>query len=146
MKRLICIFIFITVTGAFAVYGQTKDEDIRTLLIITGTNKLADQTMELMMEQFQQIFPDIPDIFWTKLVEKLKFEELLFDFIPLYDKYYTHDEIKQLIAFYETPLGRKLVEVSSTLAVDTMAIGQAWGENLGQEIVDELRNEGYLSY
>jgi hypothetical protein len=68
----------------------------------------------------------------------------LYTCIPVYNKYYTHDEIKQLIAFYESSLGKKLVEVTPLLTQETMIIGQKWGEKLGQDIVDELIREGYV--
>jgi hypothetical protein len=56
----------------------------------------------------------------------------------VYNKYYTHDEIKQLITFYKSPLGKRLVEVTPLLTQETMVIGQKWGEKLGQDIIGEL--------
>jgi hypothetical protein len=72
-------------------------------------------------------------------------ESLIRACVPAYSKYYTHDEIKQLIAFYETPLGRRVVEVTPSITQETMLIGQTWGEKLGQDIVDELIKDGYIS-
>jgi hypothetical protein len=90
------------------------------------------------------LVPTIPDAFWTKFREKLNIDDLLFACIPAYDKYYTQSEIRQLIAFYESPIGRKMVEVAPLLAQETMIIGQKWGEKLGQDIVNELIREGYI--
>jgi hypothetical protein len=63
---------------------------------------------------------------------------------PVYNKYYSQEEIKQLIVFYESPLGRKVIEVTPLATQETMLIGQEWGEKLGQDIVDELLKEGYI--
>jgi hypothetical protein len=145
MKKLIFVFIFVIGTGAFGIYGQTKNDDIIKLLKISGADKLAEQLMTAMIPQFQQIIPDIPNTFWVKFREKISIDDLLYACIPAYNKYYTHDEIKQLINFYESPLGKRLIEITPLLAQETMVIGQEWGEKLGQEIVNELIKEGYIN-
>ena len=145
MKKLILTFILIAGICTFSVYGQTKNDDIITLLKITGTDKLAEQVMDAMVPQFQQLVPDIPIAFWDKFREKLDIDSLLNACIPAYDKYYTHDEIKQLLAFYQSPLGKRMIEITPLLTQDTMAIGQKWGERLGQDIANELIREGYIT-
>jgi len=37
-----------------------------------------------------------------------------------------------------------MVEVIPLLTQETMAIGQKWGEKLGQDIVNELIKDGYV--
>lgn len=108
MKKII-VFIFLI---AASVYGQTEDADILKLLNAAGTDNLAEQVMDAMILQFRQIFPGIPNVFWEKLGEKMNIDGLKNAIIPLYGKYYTHDEIKQLTEFYESPLGRRMVEVT----------------------------------
>ena len=140
-KPVLLLVLFLT---AAAVFGQTKNDDILKLLKISGTEKLAEQMMEMMIQQFRQMFPEIPAVFWNKFKQKLDIDSLLRLCVPAYNKHYSHDEIKQLIQFYETPLGRKVVEVTPLLTQETMIIGQNWGEKLGQEIVEELMAEGYF--
>ncbi|MDR1388860.1 MAG: DUF2059 domain-containing protein [Treponema sp.] len=144
MKKLAFALIFTIGMSAFGIYGQTKNDDILKLLRVSGSDKLANQVMNAMIPQFRQLVPDIPDEFWIKFNEKLNVDDLLYACIPAYDKFYTHDEIKQLIAFYESSLGKKMVEVTPLLVQETMAIGQKWGEKLSQDIVDELIREGYV--
>jgi hypothetical protein len=144
MKKLL-FSIFLIGTSIFGIYGQTKNDDILRLLRISGTDKLADQMMDAMIPQFQQLVPNIPDAFWIKFREKLNVDDLLYACIPAYNKYYTHDEIKQLITFYESPLGKKVVEVTPFLTQETMVAGQKWGEKLGQDIVDELIKDNYIN-
>ena len=144
MKRPAFVLLFIIGTSFFGMYAQEKNDDILKLLKLSGSDKLAEQIMDAMIPQFQQLVPDIPKKFWTKFKKKLNIEDLLYACIPAYDKYYTHDEIKQLIAFYESSIGKKLAEVTPLLTQDTMAIGQKWGEKLGQDIVNDLIKEGYV--
>jgi hypothetical protein len=144
MKKLIFVFVIAIGTSAFGIYGQTKNDDIIKLLRVSGVGKLADQMMPILISQFKQLVPDIPDAFWVKFREKLNIDEFILACVPVYSKYYTHDEIKQLIRFYESPIGKKMVEVTPQLSQETMAIGQKWGEKLGQEIVNELIKDGYV--
>ena len=145
MKKHIFILVFVIGTSFFGVYGQTKNDDILKLLRISGSSKLAEQVMAALIPQFKQLVPDIPGVFWDKFSERLNVDDLLYAYIPAYDKYYTHDEIKQLIIFYGSPIGKKTIEVTPLLLQDTMAVGQKWGEKLVQEIVVELIKEGYLN-
>lgn len=144
MKKRVLIAMLLFAAGFFGIYGQTKNDDILKLLRVTGTDKLADQMMDAMIPQFKQLVPDIPDQFWTRFKGKLNIDDLLFACVPAYSKYYSHDEIKQLLAFYESPLGRRMIEVTPLLTQDTMLVGQKWGEQLGMEIANELIKEGYI--
>ena len=124
MKKVTFVLFFTIGIGAVCIYGQTKNDDILKLLRISGTDKLAVQVMDAMIPQFNQLVPGIPNIFWVRFKEKLNIDDLLYACIPAYNKYYTHNEIKQLIIFYETPLGKKVIEVTPFLTQETMAIGQ----------------------
>jgi len=144
MKKILFIFVLFIAANTFTVYGQTKNDDILKLLTISETGKIAEQTLNLLIPQFNQLIPNIPDAFWARFRSKLNIDALLRECIPIYSKYYTHDEIKQLITFYQSPLGRKMISVAPSIQQETMNIGQKWGEQLGHDIVDELISEGYL--
>ncbi len=53
--------------------------------------------------------------------------ELYTAMAKVYMEEYTHEEVKQLIKFYDTDLGKKVAANSGTLAQKGMAAGQAWG-------------------
>ncbi len=39
-------------------------------------------------------------------------QEIVQELMPIYDKYYSSEELKQISAFYKTPAGQKMVEVT----------------------------------
>jgi hypothetical protein len=51
-------------------------------------------------------------------------DEMLVEIAPLYTRNYTVAELKELTAFYRTPLGRKMMALSPRLSAESMAIGQ----------------------
>jgi len=68
-------------------------------------------------------------------------------FYPIYHRYFTFEEIKELIIFYQTPLGRKLVAVTPKLARESIKAEKLWaqhilGPNLKQRISSRFHKEG----
>jgi len=65
--------------------------------------------------------------------------------VPVYDKYYTESELKDLIAFYKTPTGQKSVTVQPQLTGDTMAKTMEYLgpklEAITRQISEEMLNE-----
>lgn len=61
-------------------------------------------------------------------------------------RHYTVEEMRDLAAFYRTPLGRRLLEATPGLAAEAMRVGQAWGEEVARAALarnrDELRRRG----
>jgi len=66
---------------------------------------------------------------------------------PLYDKYYTHTEIKELVKLFSSPIGKKYNAVLQPMANDMFSIAQKWGNKVGPivalEIEKALKNMGY---
>lgn len=63
------------------------------------------------------------------------------EIIPLYDKYYTLEELKAINAFYQSPVGQKVLSTSPQIFQESVAIGQKWGEKMGKEASDEFEKE-----
>ena len=138
-----------------------KYRDIKRLIEITGASNLAEQMASVASQQFLQMLkasnPEIPDraliVMETELkvlyAEKIPAPGGLLDqTIPIYDKYLSHEEIRELLAFYETPVGQKAILVMPSVVRDSTMAGQRWGQSLGPEIqeriVSALRREGLL--
>jgi hypothetical protein len=51
------------------------------------------------------------------------FEDL---YVTIYDKYFTADDIRQLIQFYESPIGRKFVDKQADVTNDVFALSVQW--------------------
>jgi len=119
--------------------GNTKEQDIRRLMEITGSAKMAEQIMDQMMAAFEQNAPGIPKAFWDGFRAEINTEDLVNMTIPIYDKNFSHEDIRGLIAFYQTPLGATLIEKLPVIAQESMAAGMKWGEEIGQKAVAKLQ-------
>jgi hypothetical protein len=76
-----------------------------------------------------------------------RMDELVGQMASVYARNFTPDEMRQLTAFYRSPLGQKLLEKMPTVMQESMSLGQAWGQQIGgelqQRMIDELRKKGH---
>ena len=64
--------------------------------------------------------------------------------IPVYDAHFSAADIGELIKFYESPIGRKLVKEQPLMVSESMKAGQKWGFELGMKVAQELKEQGYI--
>lgn len=139
MKKTILAALAVLCLLALPLQAQestTKEQDIRRLLELTGATKLAEQIMDQMIATLDEDGAD--QGFWKDFRAEIDIEELVRMTIPIYDKHFTQAEIRELIAFYQTPLGVKLVEKMPAIAQESMAAGMKWGGELAQKAMAKL--------
>jgi len=149
--RKVNLSVFIILFLTFGVHAtknteltsETKRTDIKQLMEITGVGKLAIQAMNQMITVFKQSDMRIPDKFWDDFISEADPNELVEMCIPIYEKHFTHDEIKQLLKFYKTPIGKKVIETQPVIMQECMIAGQEWGKKISEKIVKKLQEEGY---
>jgi len=126
-----------------------KKADIERLLDMTGATAISKQMATLVVTQMSQAIkrarPDIPE----RIIDTLPAEiDIVFDenvtsfrelVTLLYHKYFTASEVKEMIQFYSTDLGKKTIRVMPALAAESMSIGQRWGQSLGPVIEQRIK-------
>jgi hypothetical protein len=122
-----------------------KLKDIRHLLDLTGSSKLGSQVVDQLLDSFRQGRQGVPDTFWEELRKEMDVNELTELVVPIYDRHLTHQDVKQLIAFYESPVGRKLLGVQPQIVGESMALGQEWGRAAAERVLKRLNEKGYGS-
>ena len=58
-------------------------------------------------------------------------------YVPIYQKHLTLDDLKKIVAFYESPVGKKLGAVTPAITMEGMTAGQ----QLGMELVTLIQRE-----
>lgn len=141
MKRLTCAFAISFL--AIAAFAQAKDDSIRALIALTGSDTLAVQMMDLMIPQLQELIPEVPDDLWQQFRTQVRTDTFIELIIPIYRNHYAESEIQELIAFYKTPLGQKLIKESPAVMQESYDAGQQWGEDIVNELFKMLEEKGY---
>lgn len=67
--------------------------------------------------------------------------EILNEVAKIYASRFTEQELKDTLAFYKSPLGRKLLTEEPSILDQSMKTAQTWAEALSQEIIAKMRAE-----
>lgn len=74
--------------------------------------KIAADSATRITKRFRELLP-----------ERINFSEAMEQiFFPLYDKYFTEDELREIVAFYKTPIGQKSLNVLPNLMADAIQL------------------------
>ena len=80
----------------------------------------ANGARDSMNQVFNQIISQVPAENRDKYKELLRVDEIITRLAPIYAKYYTTADLKQLIEFYKSPLGQKHIQLTPSLMQDSM--------------------------
>jgi hypothetical protein len=123
---------------------EPTDADVRRLLEVSGAADIGNQVLTTLTASMRKAYPDVPDAVWNDLVAELRSVDLVEMTIPIYRKYMTADDVRGLLAFHETPLGRKMLRVQPLIMRDSMEVGQKWGQQSTQRVLKRLQEKGYV--
>jgi hypothetical protein len=155
MKRIVLVISLIACAGFFNIArGQTsvepgKAENIRRLMEVTGaynmTRQMIDQMMAMLKKDAPADKPEIRDkvfrIYEEEMHKVFTAERVNAYLIPIYDKSFTADELSALIAFYESPLGKKVIGALPQVFTEASAAGELLGREVEQRASARLTTE-----
>ncbi|HEU5403112.1 MAG TPA: DUF2059 domain-containing protein, partial [Terriglobales bacterium] len=95
--------------------------------------------------QFRRSAPGMPDGMLQDMMAELKAEDLVESMIPVYSKHFTGEDIRQLIAFYQSPFGQKVLREMPQIIVESNDVGTRWGEGVVQRVATRWRDQGKIT-
>jgi uncharacterized protein len=124
MKKTIAIFAFMIV-AQIAIAQDASRADVKKLIELTG----GDAQIAVAKKKVLEMIPE------AKRTEFLKeFDISLIGYLAkiedFYIKEYTSEDIQKMIAFYETPIGKKMKSKAGLQAESSMAAIQSWSIEL----------------
>lgn len=119
----------ITVTGATTLFGP----------LIAG---VVEQAKNLYLQQDPGLAKDLNEI-TVQLRTDLqpRFTELTDEVARLYATNFTDQELKEILAFYKTQSGKKLLNEQSKIVDSSMKYAQDWANKLSDQVVVKMRDE-----
>ena len=128
-----------------AAAESAKVADIRKLLELTGSRDMVNQMKTVMMTQFKQNSPNMPPEMFDEMMAELKAEDLEESMIPVYSRHFTAADIKQLIAFYQSPFGRKVMREMPSIINESNEVGIHWGQDVVSRVAGKWRDQGKIT-
>ena len=119
---------------------------IDKFLEVSGSKETMKAQFSVLMNALKNMLSNIPEDVFAKIEAKYRelFINRMVEFIaPTYKYYFTLEELKNCIAFYETDLGRKIAKVNPTLMGDLFQIGEQVGAFIMQSVIAELKSKGF---
>ena len=120
-----------------------KRTEIRQLIELTGAANISADVLQQIIGPVREGFPQVPPEFWDNFVKEVRSDELIDLVVPIYDKYYTREEIRDLTTFYQSPVGQKTVRVLPKLSMEAISAGQEWGRIVADRAMRKLKQQGY---
>jgi uncharacterized protein len=68
-------------------------------------------------------------------------KELLDDSARIYASHFSEAELKQLLTFYQSPLGQKVISEEPKALDESMNTAGAWADNFSEDVINKMRAE-----
>lgn len=82
---------------------------------------------------------DVRRAFMAWIREDIVWEEMVPPMIDLYVEEFTEDELNQILAFYQTPVGRKMIKKFPTLFASGAKIGQDYAKSKQADLLQRIQ-------
>lgn len=128
-----------------------KEAKIRKLLTLSGVQELAQTSMAGTEKSMRPLLASslppgeyrerLIDLFLERFHQKATIDKLVELVIPAYDKYFSDEELTAVLAFYQTPIGRKTLSVTPKIVAEVQDKGREWGSEMGKQSMAEVLEE-----
>ena len=143
---VICVATSLTSILPASAQNSDKTDEYKTLLKKIMTLSGSSASSEAIMAQFMSSMQKGPfqqdEAYWKDFAAKWtqKIEDKVMEvYAPIYQQHMTLDELKKVVAFYESPAGKKLGETASAVANESMPMIQQLSMEMVQEIMPQIQ-------
>ncbi|WP_432711992.1 DUF2059 domain-containing protein [Pedobacter sp.] len=149
MKKitLLLALFLLTVSSAYSQQtATTYKETLDKMMEVSGSKPTYKAAIVQIVSSFKAQKPDVPEDVWLdfeKTFIKAATDDLLNLLLPIYQKHIPEADLKNIIAFYETPTGKKFAAKSPLIMQESMQVGQEWGIKIGKDFSERLKEKGF---
>ena len=152
--RVVTVIAGLALAGP-AAYAQQQPSaaalaTAREIVTVTGATGLFDPLIPGVIEQAKLLFlqqnpglaKDLNDIS-AQLRKELapRFSELVDEVAKNYATRFTEQELKDVLAFYKSPVGSKLWREQAKIADASLKFAQTWANTLSDQVIARMREE-----
>ena len=132
-RNLLCVAVILVSSFIVKAQSQPADADIIKMQQVNGSVGSINAMYPQIEAQLRSSKPGIPQTKWAsvkKEVFDVEVAGLIKQLIPIYKKHFTKEEVKAIVAFYESPIGKKLASQTPLISVESMQVSQNWAKGL----------------
>jgi len=103
---------------------------------------VVEQAKLLYLQQNPALAQDLNEISAQLRTELApRFSELSDEMARLYASRFTNDELKAILVFYQSPVGKKLLDQQPNVVESSMKFAQDWANKLSDQVIARMRAE-----
>jgi hypothetical protein len=116
-----------------------KLADIRKLMTLTGGDKMASQMLDQMAAsmrasggpEFEKYFAEFRKEFDLNKVAELQ--------VQAYDKYLSAEDVRAMVAFYESAPGKRMIAAMPQIMGDMMTQAMAMSKEISHKVAEKMK-------
>jgi uncharacterized protein len=122
----------------------------KQIIDLKGVQKLFDPMVRGVVEKVKDQFMQT-NFMWGKDLNEIaaklekdyapRVSELVDQSAGIYASHFTEPELKSILAFYQSPLGQKMIAEEPKALDESMANAGNWGDSLSEEVINKMRAE-----
>jgi hypothetical protein len=106
------------------------------------TRGVIEQTKNLFLQTNPTLAKDLNEVSASLMVELApRHSEVVDEIVRYYAMQFTEQELKDLTAFYKSPLGKKALEIEPRIMDQTMNFAQEWSRRFSEVVISRMRAE-----
>jgi hypothetical protein len=126
---------------------RASEREVRRLVGLVGVVEKELASIDVVMNVLKQRTPNVPEKVWTEVraefVKTFNREAIIAGYVPIYAGHFNAKEVRQLIAFYSSPVGKKLVAEMPVIETEAFFKGMERGQEIGERVREILKAKGY---
>jgi hypothetical protein len=132
-----------TMAASFKVMAQSMPANMRSMMtnLLNNDPKMDAAAKQKALAQIDKMVPAAVAAISDMMADPALIDELLAEMVPLYARTYSAAEIGQIAAFYQSPVGQKMLVSMPKLMSDSIQISQKlMGPRIGKLIQQAVQN------
>jgi hypothetical protein len=126
---------------------RASEQEVRRLVELVGVVEKELKSIDFVMNLMKRQMPTVPERVWPEVraefVKSFTRESIIKGYVPIYSNHFNAKEVRQLIAFYSSPVGKKLVSEMPHIETEAFLMGVERGREIGERLREILKNKGF---
>jgi len=151
-KFILKIFFIFLISFSLKAQGSnnvaektSKDTDIIKLLNLVRAYDIPESIVNDIIKSYKTMLPMVDSTYWQSLRQEADIDGVIKKLVPVYDRIFNEEEIKELIKFFETPTGKKWVATFGEANDEVIKIFETWSGEVFKKLNDKMIRDGYVN-
>jgi hypothetical protein len=108
--------------------------DIVRMLHLTVSDQMSETVFQQVKATLQPLMPEAGDDFWDQMKAEIDTDVLNDRLVPVYAEHLTHEDVLGVVAFYESPAGRRYLAAYPQIFTESMQVASQWSHEVYERV------------